>query len=550
MQTGWDDMDPTSAIEVADGVWWVGRRLAGDEFQCHTYLLENGDDSVLLDPGSPLTIADTVAKIEQVMDLTSVKYLVCHHPDPDIAAALAPLSEQLTRPDVVVVTEWRARALLKHYGHRFDYWLIEDHDWELPLHRDRLLQFQLTPYLHFPGAFMSYDTGTRTLFSSDIFGGFVPDSDVLVADDIDYVLTNARPFHQHYMPSTPLLQAGMARVRIRWPEIDLVAPLHGHLIHAHLVDDAFAGLAQIDCGVFALSDVDHDLHRLLRLAEARAQLTESLLTIADPGALVASLDAVLRHTSMARGAALYIDVPDEGWTEWRDGQRASVFQPPRDSRALVELAGVPVARLAIDTGAGDLQDSDELLRMLNEMAESIRPAVDHYVARTHDAHRISALARASRTDPLTGLGNRRALDAETPAGDYAVLSLDLDYFKRVNDTCGHASGDEVLRRTATAISSVLRDGDLVYRLGGEEFLVVLPRTAPALAAQIAERIRSAVAGVDLAGHAPGGQVTLSVGVSTARSTSSNGFAEVLARADAAMYASKDLGRNRVTVARA
>jgi flavorubredoxin len=231
-------MDPTSAIEVADGVWWVGRRLAGDEFQCHTYLLENGDDSVLLDPGSPLTIAGTVARIEQVMDLTSVKYLVCHHPDPDIAAALAPLSEQLTRPDVVVVTEWRARALLKHYGHRFDYWLIEDHDWVLPLHRDRLLEFQLTPYLHFPGAFMSYDTGTRTLFSSDIFGGFVPDSDVLVADDIDYVLTNARPFHQHYMPSTPLLQAGLARVRNRWPEIDLVAPQHGHLIPAHLVDAA------------------------------------------------------------------------------------------------------------------------------------------------------------------------------------------------------------------------------------------------------------------------------------------------------------------------
>jgi diguanylate cyclase (GGDEF)-like protein len=541
-------MDPKSAIEVADGVWWVGRRLVDDEFQCHAYLLENGDDSVLLDPGSPLTIEDTLSKVAQVMDLDSVKYLVCHHPDPDIATALIPLSERLTRPDVVVVTEWRARALLRHYGHRFDYWLVEDHDWQLPLHAGRALEFQLTPYLHFPGAFMSYDTATRTLFSSDVFGGFVPDSDVLVSDDIDYVLTNARPFHQHYMPSTPLLQAGLARVRHRWPDIELIAPQHGHLIPSELVDAAFDGLAQIDCGVFALSDVDHDLSRLLRLAEARAQLTESLLTIADPTALVASLDAVLRHTGTARSAALYIDVPDDGWTEWRDGQRGAVTQPPLDARPLIELAGIPVAHLAIDTGQGDEQDSDELLRMLTDMADSIRPAVDQYLARAHDAHRIAAWRRASRTDPLTGLRNRRALDEEVPAGDYALLSLDLDFFKRVNDTFGHASGDEVLRRTATAIVSSVRDGDLVYRMGGEEFLVVLPRAAAELARQIAERIRCAVAALDLAGHAPEGRVTLSVGASASAGSPTADFEDILARADAALYASKDLGRDRVTVA--
>jgi diguanylate cyclase (GGDEF)-like protein len=182
------------------------------------------------------------------------------------------------------------------------------------------------------------------------------------------------------------------------------------------------------------------------------------------------------------------------------------------------------------------------------MADSIRPAVDHYVARAHDAHRITALARASRTDPLTGLGNRRALDAETPAGDYALLSLDLDHFKRVNDTYGHANGDEVLRQAATTITASVRDGDLAYRLGGEEFLVVLPRATPELAEQIAERIRTAISTLDLSGHAPDGHITLSVGVSTTTSSSPVSFADTLARADAALYASKDLGRDRVTIA--
>jgi flavorubredoxin len=84
------DMDPKSAVEVATGVWWVGRRLEDDEFQCHACLLVNGEESVLLDPGSALTVDDTVARIEQVADLSLIKYLVCHHPDPDIAAALNP----------------------------------------------------------------------------------------------------------------------------------------------------------------------------------------------------------------------------------------------------------------------------------------------------------------------------------------------------------------------------------------------------------------------------------------------------------------------------
>lgn len=75
-------------VAVADGVWWVGRRLPNDTFQCHAYFLENGGDSVLVDPGSPLTIEDTLDKVAQIASLDSIRYLVCHHPDPDIAAAL------------------------------------------------------------------------------------------------------------------------------------------------------------------------------------------------------------------------------------------------------------------------------------------------------------------------------------------------------------------------------------------------------------------------------------------------------------------------------
>ena len=107
---------------------------------------------------------------------------------------------------------------------------MEEHGWRLPLGDDRVLEFQLTPYLHFPGAFVTYDSTSGILFSSDLFGGFVPCSDVLVSDDLPYILEAARPFHQHCMPSTELLAAGLKRIQRRWPRIDRIAPQHGHII--------------------------------------------------------------------------------------------------------------------------------------------------------------------------------------------------------------------------------------------------------------------------------------------------------------------------------
>lgn len=536
----------TGPIAVADGVFWVGKRLPNDDFQCHAYLLVNGDDSVLIDPGSVLTIAETLANVAAVTDLSSIRHVVCHHPDPDIAGSLSALSEALPRSDVQVVTEWRARALLKHYGHRFQYWLIEEHDWELPLGGERSLQFQLTPYLHFPGAFVSYDPSSRTLFSSDIFGGFVTAADDLRAHDFEAAFTAMRPFHQHYMPSRALLSGSLARVSHRWPHIDRIAPQHGQLLEGPMVQQAFDALAELECGVFALADGDHELERLLRLSEAKVQFTDSLLAVSDPAALVASIDAVLRTTHHKASSALYVDVPDDGWTMWTTGARVLVTAPPSDSHALVELEGRPVARLALEFSHPSTLD-EELIGMFQELAASIRPSVDQYVARVADSHRIAALRRATQTDPLTGLSNRRALEAELPRGQFAVVALDLDHFKSVNDRYGHARGDEVLRQVATAIQASVRDGDRAYRTGGEEFLVVAPRTDRSTGRDIAERIRANVSGLHFPDQAPS-HVTVSAGVVSATTNDELDFPAVLAEADQALYEAKSRGRDQVCVA--
>lgn len=161
------------------------------------------------------------------------------------------------------------------------------------------------------------------------------------------------------------------------------------------------------------------------------------------------------------------------------------------------------------------------------------------------------LRQMAASDPLTGLANRRRLlergEEETRRAHryhrpLTVLVLDLDHFKRINDNWGHAVGDGALKRTADCCLSVLRDIDIVGRLGGEEFVAILPETDLESGQGAAERLRAAIAGLEVDDHPPL-RLTVSIGVATLEMEES--FAAALDRADAAMYRAKQAGRNCV-----
>lgn len=162
--------------------------------------------------------------------------------------------------------------------------------------------------------------------------------------------------------------------------------------------------------------------------------------------------------------------------------------------------------------------------------------------------------RRSNLDPLTGLSNRSALDQRLSELDgqptdreeslsHALLLCDLDHFKRVNDQLGHAAGDAVLQEVAYTMRSVLRVGDSIYRVGGEEILVVLPGATEVDAVDIAERLRRAVR----ESRPVGVSVTISVGVAVSRPPGPIDTDELVGLADAALYSAKTSGRDRVVV---
>jgi diguanylate cyclase (GGDEF)-like protein len=159
------------------------------------------------------------------------------------------------------------------------------------------------------------------------------------------------------------------------------------------------------------------------------------------------------------------------------------------------------------------------------------------------ARRNRSLADRVATDPLTGAGNRRRLEDDLRAEPHvAVLMLDLDHFKALNDAAGHAAGDEALRRVAAAVGACLRRQDVLYRYGGEEFCILLRDTTAADAATVAERIRAVIEAVPVPGEEalPGGRLTASIGVAAQRDPRAG-----MEMADALLYVAKTDGRNRV-----
>jgi two-component system cell cycle response regulator len=205
----------------------------------------------------------------------------------------------------------------------------------------------------------------------------------------------------------------------------------------------------------------------------------------------------------------------------------------------------------------ELGVNDYLLRPLDPNELLARSVTQIRRKRYSDKLRasLSESVEFAVTDALTGLNNRRYLDTHLATlvdrsnrrgRPLSVLITDIDHFKFINDTHGHEGGDDVLRDFARRVRGAVRGADLACRYGGEEFVVVMPDTTTDIAAQVAERLREAVAAAPFRISATGvaAPVTTSVGIATLEADG-EGADALLRRADKALYQAKNNGRNRV-----
>lgn len=209
--------------------------------------------------------------------------------------------------------------------------------------------------------------------------------------------------------------------------------------------------------------------------------------------------------------------------------------------------------LAFHNGANDF-----VAKPIDSAELQARVRVHHKLSRTIHELEMSrrALAEQATTDPLTRLKNRRAFFQEgrqgfalsqRSANPLSVMELDIDHFKRVNDTYGHHAGDKALIAIAKLLARMSRSVDTVARMGGEEFAIILPDTNRGGAAVLAERIRTAVAEAPFQASGRPLSLTISIGVATFNNDPVDNIDALLKIADGRLYVAKKQGRNRICV---
>lgn len=226
--------------QIADGIYWVGGSQQEGGLNCNPYLIVDGEEAVLIDPGSVLDFDYVFENVCNLVPLDRIKYVILHHQDPDFCSSV-PLFEK-SGAKFTIITHWRTQTLVKFYGIISPYYIINEHNYELILSSGRSLEFVMTPYLHFPGAFVTYDKKTKVLFSSDLFGAFSFEWELYAGDDY---IEKMKAFHEHYMPGNSILRPVMET--LLGMDIEMIASQHGSVIREQIAKHIKV-LRDLECG--------------------------------------------------------------------------------------------------------------------------------------------------------------------------------------------------------------------------------------------------------------------------------------------------------------
>jgi flavorubredoxin len=223
-------------------IYWLGI-VENSAFRCNVYLIDSGDDFIIVDPGDRSSFGDIKSKIEMIDSTKEVNGLILCHQDPDVAASMVDWLE--VNPNIKIITSTRTNVLLPYYGVKeYDFYdIVQEPIMELSSGRE--LKFIEAPFLHFPGAFTTYDIESNALFSGDIWAAL----DIewkLIIDDFESHIMALDLFHKDYMASNIATRGFCERLV---DNIDVILPQHGSIIPKEYVNDAIKYLKELKCGV-------------------------------------------------------------------------------------------------------------------------------------------------------------------------------------------------------------------------------------------------------------------------------------------------------------
>lgn len=478
----------TERFELARGIYWVGSSEKQRGLGSNPYLFLDGEDALLLDPGSVLDFQIVKEKIEKILPVQKLTAIIIHHQDPDLCAAL-PLFEKagFTGP---IICHWRTMLIVQHYGITSPWYLVNEHGYRYTLRSGRELRFIPAAYLHFPGALMTWDRTSRVLFSGDLFGAFGED-EKLLAESATYIPA-MKTFHEHYMPSNAILRSAMDR--LDHLEIETIAPQHGCII----------------------TKQPREYINILRELHCGEMLEQERIPVHQVGGYTAMIRKIVERFSV-----IY---PDTDWEELL----------PALKKPLTEDEAQQVWDSLFDViyeakGVGAISSIEPLVQQLVRKHTIKYPAL--FLSRFFDGEmereamrednlRLRALLAQQEqqhrntekiimVDPLTGLHNKRYFrffiqaDLERKGEENsATLFISLDRLPKINMEYGKEEGDNAIVTLSYLLDNIRksdpsRESHHIFKLEGPNFVYYLPLGDPEAVLDLANEIRSRVEESDL-----------------------------------------------------
>lgn len=483
-------MSSNNSMQIADGIYWVGFYDASATLQCNPYVLIDNNEAVLFDPGSVLDFQYVYENIKRLIPIERIKYIVLHHQDPDFCSSV-PLFEK-AGAKFTIVTHWRTQTIIKYYGIKSDCYLVDENNFSLTLMSGREIQFVPTPYLHFPGAIASYDTDTKTLFSSDLFGAMSSNWDLFAGEDY---IEKMKTFHEHYMPSNDILRPVMETLLLM--DISIIAPQHGSIINKD-VSKHIKILRDLECGAF-LNPVKKNLKKAGGYAGICGEVIKRYVTIYSQIDVMQALEGL----EIELGDPIY-EIKDYNYSGielWENifeniylkkGVKWLTVIEPLVERLSKEYE-LPIPRIFKSKLKNFQQESMMLKEEILEL-KGINERLNRNIEETQG--KIT-------TCPLTGLYNetffkeflKTELENNSISSKYidAFLAIiGIDNMPRIRFTYGDLEANNILIGVSYILKEMKTDNQLIFRLQGDQFACFSPGLSKAEAVRKMEEIRNEI----------------------------------------------------------
>jgi PleD family two-component response regulator/glyoxylase-like metal-dependent hydrolase (beta-lactamase superfamily II) len=432
-----------------------------------TYLIIDGDEAVLMEPGSLYDYKVIINELKEIIDLDKIKYIVISHPDPDLTSSLPLIEKELK--NVSIVTEWRTKEIIQFYNLKSPFYLIKENNHLLELKSKRKFRFIPTPFLHYSGSFVMFDESSKILFSGDLFGG-VQKQGMIFADE-NY-LESMAIFHENYIPSSDYLRPIMKSLLSL--DINAICPQHGLVIEKDLVEKALEYLYHLEFyntprNLYQTSSnqdsIDFNMHLIQVLIRMRQLYSDSdIQDVFTKTKIEVNLKPVEVHSSL-KGYQLwnrFFDViySQKGHT-WLNTLESLVSRITQTYH--IQLPNIYNSRMT------SLEKEKQSMQQQYDQLETSLKNISEKMSETEEK-----LMKCN----ITGLYKMHFLKSylkqvfDNIKDMSFVVNFVIDQLIDINHKYSTKTGDETMAKLSYLVTNMLEDNEMLFRGSGSSFILI------------------------------------------------------------------------------